>query len=69
MVAGIEIQKKQFKIRVNLKKGMLKDPQAMFRDMSEAGHLGLGDYEAVVNADTDLDYLIGMVKHGYRYHT
>jgi len=30
----------------------------MFRDMSEVGHLGLGDYEAAVNADTDLDYLI-----------
>ena len=56
MVADIEIQKKQFKLRINLKKGMLKDPQGMFRDMSEVGHLGLGDYEAVVNADTDLDY-------------
>ncbi len=47
---------------------MLKDPQAMFRDMSEVSHLGLGDYEAVVNADTDLDYLMGMVKQGYRVH-
>ena len=46
---------------------MLKDTQGMFRDMSEVGHLGLGDHEAVVNADTDLDYLMGMVKQGYRY--
>jgi len=43
VVADIEIQKKKFKLRVNLKKGMLKDPQGMFRDMSEVGHLGLGD--------------------------
>ncbi len=34
----------------------------MFIDMSEVGHLGLGDYEAVVNADIDLDCLMGMVK-------
>ena len=45
VVADIEIQKKKFKLRVNLKKGMLKDPQGMFRDMSEVGHLGPGDYD------------------------
>jgi predicted transport protein len=67
LVCDIEVQKQQVKIRVNLKKGMLKDPEDLFRDMSNVGHLGVGDYEAVVKPETDLDYLMSMIKQGYRY--
>ncbi|MGB6034895.1 MAG: hypothetical protein WBG42_01415 [Cryomorphaceae bacterium] len=40
----------------------------MLIDTSEIGHLGMGDYETVVNQKTDLDYLMSIVKQGYRYH-
>ena len=68
LITDFEVQKKQLRLRVNLKKGMLKDPNAMFRDVSNIGTFGVGDYEAVVNADTDLDYLMSMVKQAYRYY-
>jgi predicted transport protein len=69
LVCDFEVQKKQLRLRVNLKKGMLKDPEGLFRDVSNIGTFGNGDYEAVVKPDTDLDYLMGMLKQGYRYHT
>jgi predicted transport protein len=47
---------------------MLDDPKGLFRDVSNIGTFGVGDYEAVVNQETDLDYLMGLVKVGYRYH-
>lgn len=67
LVTDFEVQKKQLRLRVNLKKGMLKDPLDMFRDVSNIGTYGVGDYEAVVKPDTDLDYLMSMVKQAYRY--
>ena len=39
-----------------------------FRDVSNIGTLGVGDFEAVVNRETDPDYLMSLVKVGYRYH-
>ncbi len=65
----LEIQKKQLRVRINLKKGILEDYKLLFRDVSEIGHWGLGDYEAVVTPETDLDYLMSLVKQSYKYHT
>ena len=67
LVTDFEVQKKQLRLRVNLKKGMLKDPIGMFRDVSNIGTFGVGEYEAVVKPDTDLDYLMSMVKQAYRF--
>jgi predicted transport protein len=41
---------------------MLDDPKGMFRDVSDIGTSGKGEYEAVVNQETDLDYLMSMVR-------
>ena len=35
------------------------------RDVSKIGHYGNGDYEIKVNGDTDLDYLMVMIKQSY----
>jgi len=67
LVCDFEVQKKQLRMRVNLKKGQLDDPKGLFRDVSNIGTFGVGDYEAVVNQETDLDYLMSLVKEGYRY--
>jgi predicted transport protein len=67
-ITDIEIQQKQLKIRVNLKKGNLDDPKNMFRDMSLKGHWGIGDYEATIGPNDDLDYLMSLIGQSYRYH-
>jgi predicted transport protein len=68
LVCDFEVQKKQLRLRINLKKGMLDDPKGMFRDVSNIGTFGVGDFETVVKSDTDLDYLMSTVKQSYRYY-
>lgn len=57
-MCDVEVQMKQLRLRVHLKKGQLDNPKGFFRVISEIVHYGVGDYEAVVNAETDLDWLI-----------
>ncbi|SMG16592.1 Predicted transport protein [Marivirga sericea] len=64
----LEIQKKQLKMRINLKQGDLDDHKEMFRDVSNVGHWGLGHYEALIVPDTDLDYLMSLIKQSYKFH-
>ena len=61
----IEFQKKQLKIFINMKFGSIPDPMNISRDVSEIGHYGNGEYEIKVNGDTDLDYLMVMIKQSY----
>jgi len=61
----IEFQKKQLKIFINMKFGSIPDPMNISRDVSKIGHYGNGDYEIKVNGDTDLDYLMVMIKQSY----
>lgn len=67
-VLDMDIQKKGIKIHLNLKKGLLDDSKRAFRDVSEIGHFGYGDYEIVVNPDSDFDYLMSCIKQSYNYH-
>lgn len=68
VITDLEIQKKQLKMRINLKIGALDDPRGIFEDVSEKGHWGVGDYEAKINIDSDIDYLMTLVKESYHYH-
>ena len=68
-MTDLEIQRKQLKVRVNLKSGQLNDPKNMFRDVSEVGHWGVGDYEASIKSNDDLDYLMSLIKQSYRFHS
>ena len=61
----IEFQKKQLKIFINMKFGSISDPMNISRDVSKVGHYGNGDYEIKVNGETDLDYLMVMIKQSY----
>ena len=58
----IHLQKKGLKMWINLKKGELDDPKSLFRDMSEVGHIGNGDYELQVSNDKDIEYIMSLVK-------
>lgn len=65
-IADILIQKSQLKIWINLKKGQLDDPKNLTKDMSNTGHLGNGDYELIVKDDSNLEYIMSLVKQSYR---
>lgn len=68
VVTDLEIQRKQLKVRINLKKGQLDDPKGVFRDVSDVGHWGIGDYEAAIGPKDDLDYLMSLIKQSYIFH-
>ncbi|KYG72823.1 DUF5655 domain-containing protein [Roseivirga echinicomitans] len=68
IVTDFEVQKNKLKLRINLKKGALDDPKNLFRDVSNIGTFGVGDYEVVVTPDSDLDYLMSLIKQSYKYH-
>lgn len=51
---------------INMKKGELDDPNELCRDVSQIGHYGNGDYDLRVKSDTDLDYLMFLIKQSYK---
>ena len=69
VITDLEIQRKQLKVRINLKKGQLDDPKGIFRDVSDLGHWGIGDYETAILPDADIDYLMSLIKQSYIFHS
>lgn len=61
-IADIELQKMGLKLYVNVKREHLNDPRHLMRDVSGVGHLGNGDYGAKISDDTNLEYLMSLVK-------
>lgn len=47
---------------INLKKGKLDDPKKIARDVSEIGHWGNGDYELTIEDDTNLEYIMSLIR-------
>lgn len=64
-VIDITLLKKSLKIWINLKKGTLNDPQNIMRDVSTIGHWGNGDYELVVDDNSNLEYIMFLVKQAF----
>lgn len=62
-------QKSQIKVWINLSKGELDDPRRLAKDVSSIGHWGNGDYEVNINLDSDLDYLMTLIKQSYKEHS
>jgi predicted transport protein len=69
VITDVELQRKQLRIRINLKKGQLDDPRNLFDDVSNKGHWGLGDYEAKINTTSDIDYLMSFIKQAYNFYS
>jgi predicted transport protein len=61
-IADITLLKRGLKIWINLKKGKLDDPKGITRDVSTIGHWGNGDYELVVDNDSNLEYIMSLIK-------
>lgn len=63
---GITILKNSLKIFINLKAGELDDPKQLAKDISKIGHWGNGDYQIQVENDTDLEYIMSLIKQAIR---
>lgn len=62
-------QKNQLKIWINLSKGELNDPNDLLRDVSSIGHWGNGDYEVIIKDDTQIEYILSLIKQAWeKYH-
>ena len=57
-----ELQKKQMKIFVGAKWGIIDDSKGLARDVSQVGHFGTGDYQIQVDSDKDLEYIMSLIK-------
>ncbi|WNZ28480.1 MAG: hypothetical protein IAX21_07370 [Candidatus Bathyarchaeota archaeon] len=64
----VHLKKSKLKLWINLNKGELDDPKNMARDVSNIGHWGNGDYEISLNPNTELDYLMTLIKQSYKKH-
>lgn len=64
--ADICLLKNSIKIWVNLKKGELDDPKCLAKDVSQIGHWGNGDYQLQVESDSDLEYIMSLVKQSLK---
>jgi predicted transport protein len=61
-LTDIAILRKSLKLFINLKAGRLDDPKKLAQDVSNIGHWGNGDYQIQVEDDTDLEYIMSLVK-------
>ncbi len=61
-ITDIQLQKKGFKLWINLSKGELDDPKNLASDVSGVGHWGNGDYELKVSDTTHLEYIMSLIK-------
>lgn len=61
-IADITILKKSLKLWINLKKGKLDDPKNITEDVSFKGHWGNGDYQIQIENDSNLEYIMSLVK-------
>lgn len=64
-IVDFAIQKKALKIWINLKRGALNDPKGITKDVSEIGKAGNGDYQIDVTDDSDLEYIMSLVKQAF----
>jgi predicted transport protein len=65
VVCDIAIQRKGLKMWINKKKGELNDPKNITRDVSSIGHWGNGDYEIVITDDSQLEYILSLIKETF----
>jgi len=64
-IVDICIQKKSLKIWINAKSGELDDSKKLFRNVSDIGHWGNGDYEVQISDDKYFEYILFLVKQNY----
>lgn len=58
----LHFQKKKIKMWLNAKWGEINDLKGVAQDVSNKGHFGYGDYEIDLNDDTQLEYILSLIK-------
>ena len=64
-ICDCHLYQDNIKIWINLRKGELKDPKNITRDVSQTGHWGNGDYQLQMFNDDNLEYIISLIKESY----
>lgn len=67
--ADLHIYKSHITMWLNLRKGTLDDPKRITRDVSSTGKWGNGDYEIKIKPESDLDYIITLIKQSYKQNS
>lgn len=65
-IVDVVLYNKGLYVVINLQVGQLNDPNNLSMDYSDKRHWGTGDYVVLVNNDTDLDYLMFLIKQSYK---
>jgi predicted transport protein len=58
----LHLQKKNLKMWLNAKWGEIDEPKGIARDVSNTGHYGYGDYEIDMKNDSQLEYILSLIK-------
>jgi len=62
-------QQKGLKMWININIKELSEQEKLnVRDVSNIGHWGMGETEAIINAINDLNWCVGIIKKAYNYH-
>ena len=61
-IVDLEVQHKNIRVNINLKKGELEDSRQLSIDQSNIGHWGNGDYELLITDTQNLEYIMSLVK-------
>jgi len=51
---------------INMKEGTLNDPNKLMKTYGGKGHWGNGDYYTTIDTNTDLDYMMFLIKQSYQ---
>lgn len=62
-VFDVCLQKSKIKVWINLRNGQLKDPQSMAYIVEH--HWGNGDYEINLTKESQIDYIVGLIKQSW----
>ena len=64
-IVDFVFKKNKIKLYVNMKIGELDDPKEIARDISSVGTWGNGDYEITIQDDSELEYILSLVKQSW----
>jgi predicted transport protein len=61
-IVDIELRKQELKLYLNAPYGSINDAKKLAKNVANVGHWGNGDYEIRVNDDSELEYIMSLVK-------
>lgn len=67
-IVDIELYKNKIKMYINMKKGTLKDPLNITKDISNVGHWGNGDYCLFIDKRDDIDNAVPLIKQSVSFN-